>query len=118
MPLRIIVVLLGEIAGAIGAVVYPYLGLLLILFITLGRPQGDRPNIVMPPSAGGAGVWRGRLEVWDIALKLVVGLQRLGVAAAEPAGSAGESLSPCGLARSFGIAAGDCGSGFPTGLVL
>jgi putative inorganic carbon (HCO3(-)) transporter len=45
MPFRIVVVLIIEIAGAVGAAGYPYLGLLALLFVTFGRPQDDRPNV-------------------------------------------------------------------------
>src|SRR6266849_1120969 len=46
MPFRIIVIVVAEIAAAIGAAVYPYFGLLALLFMTFGRPQDDRPNVV------------------------------------------------------------------------
>ena len=44
MERRIVVVLIGEIGAALVAVVYPYFGLLELLFFTMGRPQADRPN--------------------------------------------------------------------------
>ncbi|HLH07358.1 MAG TPA: O-antigen ligase family protein [Terriglobales bacterium] len=45
MPFRIIVVLIGEIGGAIAATISPYLGVLMLLFLNFGRPQDDRPNV-------------------------------------------------------------------------
>src|ERR1700759_1939540 len=45
MEFRIIVVLIGAVAGAITAAVSPYLGLLMLLFLNFGRPQDDRPNV-------------------------------------------------------------------------
>jgi len=47
MPFRIVVVLIGAVLTAIGAAVYPYFGLLTLLFLTFGRPQDDRPNIAV-----------------------------------------------------------------------
>jgi O-antigen ligase len=41
-----LIVLIGEIAGGIVALVKPYLGLLCLLFLVFGRPQDDRPNVV------------------------------------------------------------------------
>src|SRR5690242_7167534 len=46
MLFRIVVVVIAEIAAAVGAVAYPYFGLLALLFMTFGRPQEDRPNVV------------------------------------------------------------------------
>ena len=46
MPFRIVLVLIGEIGAAILALIRPYFGLLCLVFVTFGRPQGDRPNIV------------------------------------------------------------------------
>jgi O-antigen ligase len=45
MPFRIVVVVIAEVAAAIGAAIFPYLGLLALLFMTFGRPQDDRPNV-------------------------------------------------------------------------
>ena len=46
MPFRIVVVVIAEIAAVIGTLAYPYFGLLALLFMTFGRPQEDRPNVV------------------------------------------------------------------------
>jgi O-antigen ligase len=45
MPFRIVVVLIGAICGAITSAIFPFLGLLQLLFLVFGRPQDDRPNV-------------------------------------------------------------------------
>ena len=45
MPRRIVAVLIGGISAVVIAVAYPYFGLLELLFLTMGRPQDDRPNV-------------------------------------------------------------------------
>ncbi len=45
MPFRIIVILITAIVGAITAAIYPFIGLLQLVFLVFGRPQDDRPNV-------------------------------------------------------------------------
>jgi O-antigen ligase len=45
MPFRILLVLFGGIISAVAAAVYPFFGLLTLLFLNFGRPHDDRPNI-------------------------------------------------------------------------
>lgn len=46
MPFRIIIAVIAEIGAIVGTIAYPYFGLLALLFMTFGRPQEDRPNII------------------------------------------------------------------------
>src|SRR5438270_5457197 len=46
MPFRILVLLGAAIAAAIATVIYPFFGVLALTFLTYGRPQDDRPNVV------------------------------------------------------------------------
>jgi len=46
MAFRIIVLAIGEAGVALAALISPYFGLLVLLFMVFARPQDDRPNVV------------------------------------------------------------------------
>lgn len=46
MPFRILVLVCGTAATVLATLVYPFVGLLALEFLTFARPQDDRPNVV------------------------------------------------------------------------